>query len=91
MTEHDKLKLDQSMHYCKGNLEKGCDHKTNCKCKPIIIGDMDGNETNTRKFRLDVYEKVNGEFRPVRVECEFGNAKGKGKKRGARAMLEILR
>ena len=93
MTEHDNLKLDQSMHYCRGNLKKGCDHKGDyCKCKPLTIIDWeDKSNTNNDNFVLDLWEKVDGELKPVRIQCIFGNTKGKAKASGARAMLEILR
>ena len=93
MTEHDNLQLDQSMHYCKADLKKGCDHKTSaCKCKPLTVIDWDDkSDVSTKEFILDVYEKVDGELKPVRIQCIFGNTKGKPKASGARAMLEILR
>lgn len=86
MSEHDNLTLNTSMHYCKANLKKGCDHKTNCKCKPIIVSVL-GNSKNTREFKLDLYDEHHN---PVRVQCIFGNAKGKARASGARAMLEVL-
>ncbi len=85
MGTHDKLKSVKSMYYCRSNLRKGCDHKS-CDCKPLVISDNISNN-NTNEFRLDLYDK-NG--KPVRIQCVFGNAKGKAKRSGARAMLEIL-
>lgn len=89
MTEHDNLTLSTSMHYCKTDLKPKCDHKTNCKCKPIIITDWTKNNSkNTRTFKLDLYDENHN---PVRVQCIFGNTKGKIRASGARAMLEVLR
>lgn len=88
MVIHDNLTLSQSMHYCKADLKPKCDHKTNCKCKPIIITDWSLNSSkNTRKFKLDLYDAMGN---PVRVQCIFGNTKGKARASGARAMLEVL-
>ena len=94
MSEHDKLELSESMHYCRGNLLKGCDHKTSkCKCKPLTIIDWEdkSNNENRKDFILDVWEKVDGKLKPVRIQCIFGNTKGKAKASGARAMLEVRR
>lgn len=92
MTEHDNLELSESMHYCKSNLKKGCDHKSSkCVCEPIIITSLDGSK-NTREFVIDLWEKdINGVFTPVRLQCIFGNTSGKVKASGAKAMLEIRR
>ena len=87
MNEHNKLKPVETMNYCRGNLEKNCDHKTNCKCKPLMIIDVETKKFRTmRKWKMDVFDK-NG--KPIRIQCEFGNSRGKAKASGARAVLEI--
>lgn len=93
MKPHTGLILNQSMHYCRGNLQKDCDHKGSyCKCKPLTIIDWESkNKRNTTKLVLDFWEDVGGILKPVRIQCIFGNTKGKAKASGARAMLEILR
>ena len=41
MSPHDKLDLAESMHYCRGNLIRGCDHKSeDCICEPIEVTDL---------------------------------------------------
>ena len=41
MSPHDKLDLAESMHYCRGNLIRGCDHKSeDCICEPIEVTDF---------------------------------------------------
>lgn len=88
MNQHDNLNTVQTMHYCKSNLKSKCNHDSkSCKCKPIIISNMDG-EVNTREWKLDLYDEFGN---PVRVQCVFGNTKGKAKASGARAMLEVKR
>jgi len=84
---HDTLKPSETMNYCRGNLKKGCDHKTDCKCKPIMIIDVNTKKfKNTRKWKMDLFDK---DGNPVRIQCEFGNSRGKAKASGARAVLEI--
>jgi len=85
------MKVVKTMHYCKSNLKTGCDHKENCKCKPIIVNNM-GKEKPTKKFVMDLWEKDEfGVFQPVRIQCIFGNTRGKAKTSGAKAMLEVLK
>jgi hypothetical protein len=90
MNPHDELALTESMHYCRGNLLKGCDHKSeDCICEPIEVTDFTTKtSTTTREWTLDLYDK---DGKPVRVTCKFGNTKGKIKASGARAMLEVRR
>jgi len=90
MNQHDELKLSESMHYCRGNLLKGCDHKSEeCVCEPIEVTDFTTKTSKTtREWTLDLYDK---DGKPVRVTCKFGNTKGKIKASGARAMLEVRR
>jgi hypothetical protein len=81
------------MHYCKADLQPHCDHKTNCKCKPLIITDISKKSTkNVRGIKLDLWEQDEyGILHPVRIQCNFMNSKGKAKASGARAVLEILK
>ncbi len=92
MNVHDELTLSESMHYCRGNLLKGCDHKSDdCICEPIEVTDFSTKKPTsrtTRDWTLDLYD-VDGN--PVRVTCKFGNTRGKIKASGARAMLEVRR
>jgi len=94
MNPHDKLELSESMHYCRGNLIKGCDHKSDdCVCEPINVTDFTEkgrikSTKTTREWTLDLYDK---DGNPVRVTCKFGNTKGKIKSSGSRAMLEVRR
>ena len=53
MNQHDELELSESMHYCRGNLLKGCDHKSeDCVCEPIEVTDFTTKtSTTTRELK----------------------------------------
>ena len=95
MSKHDDLTLSGTMNYCRGNLVKGCDHKDDdCVCKPIIVSDFTDKikkYTDATEWVMDVWEERDGSMHPVRLQCVFGNSKGKAKASGARAVLEIYR
>ena len=93
MNDHDNLKLVGTMNYCRGGLTKGCSHKEDCDCKPIVIRNMvTGESTDTTEWIKDVWDKdENGKFVPVRYQCVFMNSKGKSKASGAKAVLEEYR
>lgn len=78
MKSHDNLKVVETMNYCKSYKESG---------KPLVVCDyIKGTIQQVSTYKLDLYDENHN---PVRVICEFNNAKGKAKASGATSVLEI--
>ncbi len=82
MKSHDNLTVVETMNYCKFYKDSG---------KPLIVCDMvKKTSKNVRKWKIDLWGKdENGNLFPVRVVCEFMNARGKAKASGATSVLEV--
>ena len=80
MKSHNNLKVVETMNYCKYYKDSG---------KPLVVCDMiKGTVKQVSKYQLDLFDENHN---PVRVICEFNNAKGKVKASGATSVLEIRR
>jgi len=73
------MKLKQTLHYCKADKKTG---------KPLIVTNAVTKERkNVRKWSRTLIDPKTGN--KVFLNCEYENAKGKAKRQGARAVLEI--
>jgi len=80
MKSHDKLQVVETMNYCKFYKESG---------KPLVVCDLiKGTTKQVSKYKLDLFDENHN---PVRVICEFNNARGKAKASGATSVLEVRR
>lgn len=76
--EHNNLPVVETMNYCRFFKDTG---------KPLIVCDYKTGQIKTvKKWKIDVYDK---DGNPIRIQCEFNNAKGKAKASGATSVLEV--